>query len=368
MRHRKLALFATIVGILSCFPVYGLTTTITRVTPSDLVTNSTNITFEFVSSAPDAYFVCSLDWADPIICTSPWSYYNLPDGPHRFHVMSVSPTEGRDYVGAIHNWRIDTVAPSTKLTATPAGPDSYSVDLQSNEPNSTFVCALDANPPLPCTSPHLLTNVGPGNHYFRVQAIDEAKNIDPIGADFTFTVHQAPMLNTVITSVDPSAPFTNVTQVLFGFMSNQSTATFRCTLAGQVSACASPHLYTRLPDGFYTFTVQAVDVFGNIDPIGASYSWTVDTVPPVGTLVNLESTSTIITVTWTSNEPATTALNWGLDHDVSRTAPGDPRFKTSHTVRITGLSSNSLYSVQPSGIDRAGNISQMPRLTIRTKR
>ncbi len=349
-------------------PAHSLTTTITKVTPTAVITNSTDIEFEFISSAPDARFVCSLDYADPVFCTSPMSYHNLKDGQHFFKVNAVSATEGTDYIGASYLWTVDTIPPHTKLTAVPVGPDSYTVDLLSSEPNSTFVCSLDGAPALPCATPYQWNNIGPGNHYFLAQAVDEATNVDPIGADFSVSFEQRPPLSTTITSVDPSAPFTNITSVVFGFISNQPTAKFVCTLAGGTTPCASPFNYVSLPDGFYTFTVQAVDAFGIMDPIGSSYSWTVDTVPPVGVISKLESTSTIVTITWESNEPATTALHWGLDQDLSRVAPGDPRFTTTHSVRITGLSSNSLYSLQPEGIDRAGNPYKMPRLTIRTKR
>ena len=349
-------------------PAHGLTTTITKITPARVITNSTDIEFEFISSAADAHFVCSLDYADPVFCTSPWSIHNLSDGQHRFQVNAVSDTEGMDYIGAVHIWTVDTIAPRTKVSAILVGQDSYKVDLLSSEVNSTFLCSLDGAPAAPCTTPYQWNNARPGNHYFRAQAVDEATNVDLIGADFSFTVEEQVSLTTTITSVEPSALFTNIAQVVFGFISNQSTAQFVCTLAGQTTPCVSPWSYSPLPDGLYAFTVQAANIYGSIDPIGATYSWTIDTVPPVGAVNLLNATSTVITVTWTSDEPATTELHWGPETDLSRAVPADSSFTTAHSVRITGLSSNSLYSMQPGGVDRAGNPYKMPRLTIRTKR
>lgn len=368
MKNTKVAIFWTIAALCWSSSALAITTSLTSITPSALVTNSPDITFEFVSDEPDAFFMCSLDYQEPVRCTSPWTYRNIADGKHHFKVFAISPGAGLDRSGSTHEWLIDTVAPTTTMNTNPAGQDTYAVYLLSSETQSTFLCALNSAPLSYCLSTHLLENLLPGNYTFKAFAKDEAGNIDPIGAHFSFSVLDRTPLTTTITGVNPNTPYTNITQITFDFVSSHASAKFVCSLAGTTNPCQSPFQYNSLPDNNYLFKVQAVDASGNMDPIGATYSWTVDTTPPVAALTRLDSTSTIVTVSWTTNEPSTTELNWGAGADLSRKAPSDATLKTNHTVQITGLSSYSPYSVQPAGVDRAGNPFQMDAQSVRTKR
>ena len=52
-------------------------------------TSSSDATFEFSSSEPDAtFFECRLDQGSFASCSSPKGYLNLPDGTHTFTVRS----------------------------------------------------------------------------------------------------------------------------------------------------------------------------------------------------------------------------------------------------------------------------------------
>lgn len=368
MKHLGRSIFWTMALGTWFTPAFAITTTLTKVTPDKPVTNSTEITFEFVTDTSDAHFMCSLDYKEASHCDSPITYRGLADGKHHFQVNAVSPSVGADRIAATYDWVVDTVPPSTTLKTAPSGPDGYMADIFSSEPRSTYACSVDGSPAFSCRTPYMLTGFLPGNHDFKAFAIDEAGNVDPVGADFPFAVHSHQPLTTSITNVDPTSTYTNITHIDFDFVSSQPASTFVCTLAGSSTNCIPPYGYASLPDGDYTFKVQAVDAFGVMDPVGALYSWTVDTTPPIPALENLDSTSTIVTVTWTTNEPATTEMHWGMNQDVSRPAPGSSLMTTTHTVRVSGLSSNTPYSFQPGGVDRAGNPYQMNVLAIRTKR
>ena len=76
----------------------------------------------------------------------------------------------------------------------------------------------------------------------------------------------------------------------FRFASSESGATFECRLdgpgftIGSFAPCTSPHTYSGLADGLYTFLVRSVDHSGNADPNPATHGFTVDTrapAPPV---------------------------------------------------------------------------------------
>jgi hypothetical protein len=85
------------------------------------------------------------------------------------------------------------------------------------------------------------------------------------------------------TSIDthPSS-FTQAQTAAFSFESNIASSTFECKLdSGEFAACASPQNYSGLADGVHVFQVRAIDPDGNWDPDPATYSWTVDTTPPV---------------------------------------------------------------------------------------
>lgn len=347
----------------------AINTYFVSIQPGAAVTNSRSITFEFASNFSDAQFVCALNDEDPVFCHSPKSYNNLRDGDYRFRVYAKSPTGGMDAAGVTHSWRVDTVPPSTSLAATFLSTHSILFALSSSELNSTYQCTIDANPAAPCSSPLTVQGLTAGMHYFKAQAIDEAGNLDPNGADYNFEFTNEIPITTQITKINPAAPYTNRTDMQIEFESNHSNATFVCSLNGAaLSSCASPKAYQNLIEGTYMFKVHAINSFGAQDPTGAAYSWSVDTTPARGQLTKIDATSTSITITWTTNEPATTRLFWGVSPNITREIADDGIAKTLHSVRLTGLSSNTVYTIEPAGQDRAGNPHRMARFTARTLR
>ena len=86
------------------------------------------------------------------------------------------------------------------------------------------------------------------------------------------------------TPVVSSAPalVTKSTTATFTFTDADLAATFECRLdTGDFSVCLSPAAYSSLSDGQHTFYVRAVDPLAS-EPTSAtaSYTWTIDTVPP----------------------------------------------------------------------------------------
>src|SRR5574338_1231189 len=89
--------------------------------------------------------------------------------------------------------------------------------------------------------------------------------------------------DTTITS-SPSNP-TSSTSASFSFTSTKA-GTFECQLdASGFTACTTPKLYSSLTQGSHTFQVRAIDTIGNIDPTPATYTWTIDSISPVITLI-----------------------------------------------------------------------------------
>ena len=80
---------------------------------------------------------------------------------------------------------------------------------------------------------------------------------------------------------------------------------FECSLDGSsFSTCANPTQFSGLSDGAHILEVTSIDNSGNRDPSPASFTWTVDTVPP-DTLIDSATDGNNITLTDGSNTEST---------------------------------------------------------------
>lgn len=326
------------------------------------LTNLDSNTLSF-SASESASFECNVDGSGFAACSSPLALSGLADGDHSVDVRAIDLAGN---VSAVSNvsWTIDTVAPSTSLLATFSQATVVTFTLSSSESNSTFLCSLDGSAFSSCSSSVTYT-VGMGSHNFIARSVDAAGNIDPVGASYSFNVR--PPITTTLVSASVGT-LTNQNNISFAFTSNQADASFQCSLDNAASTpCTSPTSYSGLSDGSHTFKVQAIDVYGSVDAVGASFTWVLDTTSPaIIPPITFSATSTSITINWTTNEPATSGLLWGLGTSTDRVVADDGIYKTSHSIRVTGLSPRTNYSFKPVGHDQAGNTYQGGPVLIRT--
>lgn len=89
---------------------------------------------------------------------------------------------------------------------------------------------------------------------------------------------------------------------------------------------------------------------------GASYSlMQLDTDPPIISNVQVTNiTTNSALVTWTTNEPADSRVDYGLTSTLGASV-SSPTLVTSHSLTLTGLSSNALYYYQVRSKDAAQN-------------
>jgi hypothetical protein len=117
----------------------------------------------------------------------------------------------------------------------------------------------------------------------------------------------------------------------------------------------------------YYYRVTSADAAGNstTDPITSSAprSFQVpaaaDTTPPVVAAVAATGSGTTATVTWTTDESATTRVDYGLSAttlNLNATAASG----TSHSVTLTGLQPNTRYYYRVTSADAAGNATTAP--------
>ena len=190
----------------------------------------------------------------------------------------------RDALGHISEGKSDSIVFDTKLprvtiTSHPTLTTNLTTaDFQftSSKAGSKFECQVDQGAYAACSSPKSYEALLEGPHSFAVKATDAAGNTDPTPATFAWTIDITPP-DTLITSQPPLS--TNATSASLSFSSTEAGSTFECQFDGKgYTACAGPQKFTRLTAGSHTFTVKATDPVGNVDPVPASYTWTIITV------------------------------------------------------------------------------------------
>jgi large repetitive protein len=239
-------------------------------------TLSTSATFSFTGEA-GATFLCSLDGAAFAACTSPKAYSNLASGTHTFQV------EAKDAAGnvgpaASYTWFVGPTTPTiASFPANPSNSSSATFAFTSPDSGVSFLCKLDGAAFAACTSPKTYTGLSDGSHTFQVEGKVGTSTGQP--ASYTWVVDTKAPPAPSITS-KPANP-TNNASPSFAFTDTESGVSFLCKLdAGSFSVCSSPQSYSGLADGSHTFQVEAKDAAGNIST-ATSYTWTVDTQPPL---------------------------------------------------------------------------------------
>ena len=148
----------------------------------------------------------------------------------------------------------------------------------------------------------------------------------------------------------------------FGFSSSQSGSTFECRLdgpgasTGTYSACTSPHTYTDLADGDYTFLVRASSAVGNTDVTPAATAFTIDAPPETkiesgpGALTNEIDQ----TFAFSSNQPGST-FECRLD------GPGvGGGFAACQTAQVYTKLANGLYTFHVRATDTTAHTDASP--------
>ena len=244
------------------------------------VSNQSSGTITLVPD-PDDNLACTID-AQSVPCSVAQpvvSFTNLPDGPHTFEFVDTGGAASSD----VHEWTIDTVAPTVTINSGPTGTATSGTATFTfsapGETGATFNCSLDGAAAAPCTSPVTYNALANGNHTFSVTAVDAATNASaPATRSWTALVDPTPP-DTTITAAPPG--INNLSGASVEFTSNEAGSTFQCSVnGGEFIVCTSPNIVSALVDGAITFQVRAVDPAGNVDPTPATAGWTRDTVAP----------------------------------------------------------------------------------------
>jgi hypothetical protein len=150
-------------------------------------------TFGLDSNEDEVTFECSLDGAAYQACASTVTYVGLAPGEHTFRARAEDEAENVDATPARRRWTIvDRSPPNTIITTHPrvtSRDRSPTFRFRSSESSSTFECRLDSAPWRACSSPKTYGGLGGGQHFFRVRARDDAGNLDPTPATWSWRIH-----------------------------------------------------------------------------------------------------------------------------------------------------------------------------------
>jgi alpha-tubulin suppressor-like RCC1 family protein len=153
------------------------------------LTNQTSAVFELTCNRDGGCtFACSLnanslDASEYGACSSLPTYENLPNGEHVFRALAID-AGGRTSEPETWAWVVDAESPVVEITEAPGAqtPErSASFEFAcTNEETCSFECSLDEAPGAgdwqPCSSPHSLADLAPGDHTLRIRATDPAGN------------------------------------------------------------------------------------------------------------------------------------------------------------------------------------------------
>ncbi len=261
-------------------------------------TNQTTATFAFnVSDA--ATVVCSNSGGPFVACTSPFTLSGLTDGAHSFTVRATDLAG--NVATIIHNWVVNTVAPTVTVISGPANPTqatsaSLSFTVSSPGTIASVQCQLNGGAFSACTSPVAFTSLSDGPYSFSVRATDGAGNVG--SANYLWVVDTLSPVITLTSS--PSNPSNSNSGTIAFTVSEPATLTCQVD-GGAFVTCDSPFATGPLSDASHTVTVRAVDGAGNVGT--RTVTWLVDTTPPSlaftstpSALTNVDTASLAFTV------------------------------------------------------------------------
>ena len=132
--------------------------------------------------------------------------------------------------------------------------------------------------------------------------------------------------------------------------------------------------YWRLNDGTTAITDSSPS--GNVGTLRNGAVWTsggpmtppvVDVTPPqISNIAAGNISDTGVTITFTTDEPATGSVSYTTNGICPCGEVSGPGGRTTHSIRLSGLSSDTLYEFAAKAVDAAGNPTIAPTQTFRT--
>jgi hypothetical protein len=107
---------------------------------------------------------------------------------------------------------------------------------------------------------------------------------------------------------------------------------------------------------------------GRLDYFFNTAAPTSDVKPPIIGNIKVFPSATSITISWTTDEPATSHVAYGRDLGYGDGLVGDTILKTEHAIELTNLLAGTLYHFQVTSEDSSGNVARSHDSTFNTLR
>jgi hypothetical protein len=122
------------------------------------------------------------------------------------------------------------------------------------------------------------------------------------------------------------------------------------------------------PNTTYHFRVRAKDAAGKLAVSrDTTFTTLADLQPPlIANIAAAKVTATSATITWTTDEPATSQVEFGLDETYGRVSPIDPALLTQHEVVLANLASSQTFHARVKSTDVFGNTAVSPDFIFKT--
>ena len=273
----------------------------------------------------------------------------------------------------------DTTAPIIyNVSSSNISSDSATITWDTDEPatsqveyglTTSYGYSTTLDPNLVTTHSQNLTGLSSSTLYhYRVRSRDAEGN-ERISSDYTFTTSAPPdttppvisdvqssgiTYNSATVSWDTDEPATS--QVEYGLTTSYGYST---TLDPNLVTSHSQNLAGLSSSTLYHYRVRSRDAVGN-ERISSDYTFTTlappDTTPPV--ISNVQSsgvTHNSATVSWDTDEPATSRVEYGLTLSYGSTTTLDSNLVTRHSQSLSGLSPSTLYHYRVRSRDAVGN-------------
>lgn len=205
-------------------------------------------------------------------------------------------------------------------------------------------------------------------YHYRVKSKDASNNEAMSADDFFITLPSPATDAPIITGVG----YTNTTtsgvtiywttnepatsQVEYGLTTGYGSAS---TLDTALVTAHSVALIGLAPGTTYHYRVKSMDSGAN-QGVSGDFIFTTavppDTSPPIISGVGSSNiTTSTATIYWTTDEPATSQVEYGLTSSYGWTTTLDASLVTSHSIGLTGLSANATYHFRVKSKDGSGN-------------
>ena len=275
---------------------------------------------------------------------------------------------------------LDTTTPTVSArTVTNVTSNSVTVNWTTNEaatsqieygPTTTYgslIPLVDSN--LVTAHSVLVPGLAPSTTYnYRIRTVDAAGN-QTISSNGTFTT--AAGADTVAPSVPTGLTATPISTTQINLSWNASTDNvgvtgYRVFRDGGSTPIATVTTTSYSDSGLtasttYQYTVIAIDAAGNASGPSVAASAATDTIvldttaPTVSARTVTNVTSNSVTVNWTTNEAATSQIEYGPTTSYGSLTLLDSNLVTAHSVLVSGLGSSATYNYRIRTVDAAGN-------------